>query len=140
MQSTVWPRNRIGNGSPVGPVSDALLGLVPTPRPRWSEVLADFFELTRDRLKGKAADQVKRWEDPRKLAVDNMVAVFGDKPIDKLDRADALAFRNGGPIGSRPGTTRTRQTSNSVSPRTFSRRSTACGITASRTRSRGYGR
>jgi uncharacterized protein DUF6538 len=38
------------------PDADALLGLVPAPRPRWSEVLADFLELTRDRLKGKSPD------------------------------------------------------------------------------------
>ena len=69
-------------------------GWCPTPRPRWSEVLANFFELTRDRIKGKAPDQVARWEDPRKLTVDNMIAVWGDdRPIDRLDRADALAFR-----------------------------------------------
>ncbi|MBP7001681.1 DUF6538 domain-containing protein [Amaricoccus sp.] len=79
--------------APILPEADALLGLLPAPRPRWSDVLADFFALTRDRLKGKAPDQVKRWEDPRKLTVDNMVAVMGDKPIDAIDRADALAFR-----------------------------------------------
>ena len=78
-----------------------MLGLVPTPRPRWSEVLADFFELTRDRLKGKAADQVKRWEDPRKLAVDNMVGVFGDKRINKSTASMRSPSANGGKIGSR---------------------------------------
>jgi integrase len=83
-----------GSRPAAGPDADALLGLVPAPRPRWSEVLADFFELTRDRLKGKAPDQVARWGDPRKLTVDNMIAVWGeDKPIDRIDRADALAFR-----------------------------------------------
>lgn len=75
------------------PEIEAILGRVEAPQPRLSAVLEDFFVLTRDRLKGKSPDQVKRWQDARRKTIANMIEVFGDKPIAEVTRADAVAFR-----------------------------------------------
>ena len=74
-------------------VVSAVLGTAEAPRPVLSTVVQEFFELTRDRLKGKSPDQIKRWQNPRLRAARNFIGQIADKPIGDITREDALAFR-----------------------------------------------
>jgi integrase len=75
------------------PEIDALAGKVPRPVFTLTEALAAFFDLAADRLDGKSPAQVKRWRAPREKAVRSFVEVVGDRPLDRITREDALAFR-----------------------------------------------
>jgi len=83
-------RGELGNAAIVA----AELGGVEAPVLPLSETLEIFLEGTRDRLAKKSPDQVRRWENPRRRAVANLIAVLGDKPLAELTREDALAYRN----------------------------------------------
>ncbi|MCK4861941.1 MAG: tyrosine-type recombinase/integrase [Rhodobacteraceae bacterium] len=75
-------------------VVSAVLGTAEAPRPVLSTVVQEYFELTRDRLKGKSPDQIRRWQNPRLRAVRNFIGQIADKPIGGITREDALVFRN----------------------------------------------
>ncbi|HEX2255618.1 MAG TPA: DUF6538 domain-containing protein [Afifellaceae bacterium] len=72
---------------------DALLGTVSEPKLTLTAAQELWFEHSRDQLRGKSPDQVRRWKAPRMKAVGNLVQVVGDKPVQLLTRTDALAFR-----------------------------------------------
>jgi integrase len=72
----------------------ALLGTVDVPSMTVSEALAEYWALTPDRVRGKSADQKRRWENPRKKAVRNFIDVVGDRPVATFTRADFLDFRS----------------------------------------------
>lgn len=72
----------------------AVLGGVPKPPITFSRALKLYWELARDRTINKSSDQVRRWENPRKKAIRNLIAVIGDKPISDLNGDDMLEFRN----------------------------------------------
>lgn len=73
--------------------AEALLGAVETPSLTVTSALDAYWPLAADKLIGKSKDQVRRWENPRKKAIRNFVSVVGDLPLDKLGRAEFLAFR-----------------------------------------------
>lgn len=72
----------------------AELGAPTAPLPRLSEALDFYFEKTADRLLDKTEVQVRRWRNPRHKAMKALIATIGDKPLDHVTRADALAFRD----------------------------------------------
>jgi integrase len=72
----------------------AVLGTVEIPSMTVSEALAEYWALTPDRVRGKSADQKRRWENPRKKAVRNFIDVVGDRPLAALTRANFLDFRS----------------------------------------------
>ena len=74
-------------------VRQALMGAVPRPPIPLSQVLAEYLDLTKDRLAGKTDRQIKRWRQPRDRAVRNFAAAIGDLAVDGITRDDALAFR-----------------------------------------------
>jgi integrase len=74
-------------------VADALLGRAPEPAIPVSGLLVRVEALTPDRRRGMDPGQVRRWRNQRAKAARNFVAAVGDRPIDKITRADALAFR-----------------------------------------------
>lgn len=71
----------------------ALLGTIPEPAMTISKALDIYWELDRDKLIGKSADQIRRWRNPRIKAVSNFIEVVGDKAIDQITRDDMLDFR-----------------------------------------------
>ena len=75
------------------PAVEASLGAVDKPDMRLSEALDAYFEYTRDRQRGKAPDQLRKWKNPRIKAVRNLVELIGDKKLSEITRNDALAFR-----------------------------------------------
>lgn len=72
----------------------AILGGVAEPPISISRALELFWPLARDRIQGKSADQLRRWKNPRKKAIRNLINVIGDKPIADISRHDMLDFRD----------------------------------------------
>ncbi|SFN53782.1 Site-specific recombinase XerD [Thioclava dalianensis] len=72
----------------------AVLGGAAAPAITVTRALDLFWELERDRVLGKSRDQKRRWENPRRKAVANFIAVIGDKPMQEITRDDMLEFRD----------------------------------------------
>lgn len=72
----------------------ALLGAVTEPQVSVSEALELYWQLTRDKVLGKSADQLRRWRNPRIKAINNFIAQVGDKAIPDITRDDMLDFRD----------------------------------------------
>lgn len=71
----------------------ALAGGLERPVVRLSTLLDEFEELNRAQLGAMSPDQVRRWRNPKRRALDNLMQVIGDKPLEDVSRADAVAFR-----------------------------------------------
>jgi integrase len=77
------------------PAASALLGLAPRPEVTLSSAFERYKALCRGENLGKREDQVRRWENARKLSIANFQAVLGDdKPLDQITRDDARKFHN----------------------------------------------
>lgn len=72
----------------------ALLGGAQEPALTVSRALELYWPLARDKTLGKSADQIRRWENPRKKALKNFIAVVGDKALSAITGDDMLDFRN----------------------------------------------
>lgn len=70
----------------------ALMGTTPKPSVTVSGALEMYWELAHDKTRGKSEDQLRRWENPRKKAIRNLISVIGDKAIDQITRDDMLDF------------------------------------------------
>lgn len=73
---------------------DAILGAVAEPKFHITDALDRFIELSRNELRSKNSGQKRRWENPLRLAIQNFVSLFGDKPMQEITRDDALSFRD----------------------------------------------
>ena len=71
----------------------AVLGGEKRPALRLSGLLTEFEALQRSSLEQMSPDQVRRWRNPKRRAIDNFLAVIGDKDLAEVSRADAVAFR-----------------------------------------------
>ncbi len=72
----------------------ALMGTAEAPPLLMSEVWSEFHKLTPDRRLGKSRDQIRKWENPFKRALNRWIAVNGDRPLTALRREDFLSFRS----------------------------------------------
>ncbi|OJJ11475.1 hypothetical protein BKI51_06945 [Alphaproteobacteria bacterium AO1-B] len=73
--------------------AEALLGTAPRPDVLVSKVLEIYLtEIAPDALKGKSPAQIAAYKKVKTRAVANFIKVVGDKPVDAVTRADALAF------------------------------------------------
>jgi integrase len=52
-----------------------------------------FFAISKDRVRGKSDDQLRRWRNPRNKAIKNFVQVVGDLPMAEITPDDMLEFR-----------------------------------------------
>jgi len=82
------------DGKPDSGLAVAVLGGAAEPPIRLSRALELYWGLARDRTLGKSPDQVRRWENPRKKAVRNAIAVMGDREIAEITRDNMLDFRD----------------------------------------------
>lgn len=73
--------------------AEALLGAIREPQITVSRALALYWDLAADQLHGKSDDQVRRWKNPRIKAINNFVAVVGDKALADITGDDMLDFR-----------------------------------------------
>lgn len=71
----------------------SLLGGADRPQVLVSDVLETYMEVIAPlELAGKSAKQVRSWKKIPARAVNNFIAVVGDKPIDEISRADANRY------------------------------------------------
>ncbi|WP_109316055.1 hypothetical protein [Pseudovibrio ascidiaceicola] len=56
-----------------------LLGGADKPILKVSRLYEEYLELTPDLLLGKSDDQIRKWKNPRQIAINNLIAVVGDK-------------------------------------------------------------
>ncbi|AXG69598.1 site-specific tyrosine recombinase XerC [Kordia sp. SMS9] len=73
--------------------ADALLGGVQESHLKLSDCTELYWELVHDRLSDKTAFKVTKWKNPRKAAIENFIAVVGNKHLHEIDRKDILDFR-----------------------------------------------
>jgi len=71
----------------------ALLGTAEKPGISIEEALKLYWTLAKEKTLGKSPDQLRRWQNPRKKAIRNLVSVIGNKSIDAITRDDMLDFR-----------------------------------------------
>lgn len=81
------------NGQPSRIRGEAFLGGAEKPALTVSAALKEYWALSADALRGKSADQERRWANPRKKAVGNFLKVVGDIPLDLLSADHMLDFR-----------------------------------------------
>ncbi len=71
----------------------ALLGGEPPPEILLSGLIDAHEAIVSAGLSKLSPDQLRKWRNPKKRALANLLAVIGDKPIAKVTRGDALDFR-----------------------------------------------
>lgn len=74
--------------------TEAVLGKLSTPIIKLDKALNLFFQITRDKTLNKSANQIRKWENPRKKAISNFIKCVGNKALHDLTRADAIKFRD----------------------------------------------
>lgn len=72
----------------------ALVGTADQPDIKLSEIWEIYRPKIGDRLVGKTDHQIRKWENPRKLAANNFIKAIGDKNILEINRKDVLAFHD----------------------------------------------
>lgn len=73
--------------------TDAVLGNLSEPTLLISECWEPFTHISVDRHTDKSEKQIRRWNNPRRLVLSEFKDVIGDKDLFKLERQDALDFR-----------------------------------------------
>ncbi|GAM00005.1 tyrosine-type recombinase/integrase [Sphingomonas parapaucimobilis] len=86
------PENR--DGSANQRIGNAVLGGVEEPAIRIEKALEVFWEHEADKERGKSADQIRKWRNPKIKAIKNLVAQIGNKEISAITRADMVKFRD----------------------------------------------
>ncbi|CAN7373319.1 integrase [Mesorhizobium amorphae] len=71
----------------------AVMGGEKRPTLRLSDLLKEFEAIEQQNFLAMSPNQVKKWRNPKKRAVDNLIGVIGDKEIARLTRDDAVEFR-----------------------------------------------
>lgn len=82
------------DGSADPQVAVAILGGASEPPITISRALKLYWGLSRDRNLEKSPDQARRWGNPRKKAITNLIRVIGDKPVAEISADDMLDFRD----------------------------------------------
>jgi len=80
------PENKLG-------VQEALIGTVSDVQLKLSEAWDIYRARCADRLLDKTDHQIRKWENPRKLALKNFSEVIGDKGIIEVTRKDVLSYQ-----------------------------------------------
>ena len=76
---------------PVGPAAEAALGLVDKPKTNIKDAFKVYCDdIMSSELVAKSEVQKKDWRKVKQRAVDNFIALVGDKPISEITREDAL--------------------------------------------------
>ncbi|MDX8432771.1 integrase [Mesorhizobium abyssinicae] len=82
-------RNAIDNAADVA----AVMGGARRPALRLSGLLKEFEAIEQQNLLAMSPNQIKKWRNPKKRAIANLIGVIGDKEIARMTREDAVAFR-----------------------------------------------
>lgn len=60
---------------------------------RLSQCLKKFWRFEKPKILNKSPNQIRKWENPRKLAIKNLIVCIGDKALIEIARDDILTFR-----------------------------------------------
>lgn len=71
----------------------ALLGGVAATALDLNGLFVEFEALSKASIKDHSADQLRKWRNPKKRAIANLITVVGNKPLAQITRADALDFQ-----------------------------------------------
>jgi integrase len=58
-----------------------------------SQALEDYFAFELPNHHNKSDDQIRKWKNPRRKAINNFIRVCGDKEVNTITRDDILTFR-----------------------------------------------
>ena len=58
-----------------------------------SQALEKYWRFEKPKTLNKSPNQIRKWENPRKLAIKNLIACIGDIPLQAITREDMLTFR-----------------------------------------------
>ncbi len=75
------------------PIAKSILGSTKRSALNLSKVLEIFITHERGNLTSHSDNQIRKWENPRKKAFKNLIAVVEDKDLHSLTREDILKFR-----------------------------------------------
>lgn len=73
---------------------EAILGKHDDNKLSISSSLDVFFDFQKPNLSNKSPQQIIKWQNPRKKAVNNFIQVIGDLPVNQITRKDVLNFRS----------------------------------------------
>ena len=74
-------------------VKGVLLGGVKLPGVTLSKAREEFFSYEEGNIGTLSRDQLRKWKNPRKKAIKNLIKVIGDKCLNDIQRKDILSFR-----------------------------------------------
>ena len=74
--------------------AESVLGMVEQQQVLLSELLPIFWDLKKEIKLDKSDRQLKKWKNPRILAMSNFLKAVPDKPVQKLDRQDMMDFKD----------------------------------------------
>lgn len=72
----------------------AVLGAVKKPQLTISRSLEVFWSISKNRIINKSDKQIRKWRNPRKKAVKNIITLIGDIPIEEINRDQLVKFRD----------------------------------------------
>ncbi len=76
------------------PHTAALLGGVEIPKVRLTDTLKRYFDYSKDKILDKSENQIRKWKNPRSLAMRDFINCVGNKSITQLTREDILKYRD----------------------------------------------
>lgn len=94
MQELVIRAAAIERHAPSLPHITGLAGGEDIPLYTVTDALEQFWHLSKDRILNKSPNQIRKWQNPRKKAVQNFVKVNGNKNLIELTRDDIMKFRD----------------------------------------------
>ncbi len=73
---------------------EAVLGGRSEPELTVKHALEKFWDFAKDRTMEKSVHQYRKWQNPRKKAIENFVRLIGNKDVKHITKDDILAFRD----------------------------------------------
>jgi len=73
---------------------DALFGTAEKPQLTLSKALEVFWSISKNKIINKSDKQIRKWRNPRKKAVSNLIDQIGDLPIEEISRDHLIQFRD----------------------------------------------
>lgn len=72
----------------------AILGGVSRSKLPLSEAFQEYLSFEKQNLHGRSENQIRKWENPRKKAISNFIAICGDLSVETITRQHVLSFRD----------------------------------------------
>jgi len=76
------------------PQIEAVLGTKEEPCLTISQACEQFWDLAKEKVIDKSPDQIRKWKNPRLKAIENFIAVVGNKELKEITRDDTVRFKD----------------------------------------------